>query len=383
MDTPKEILEAEKIAIRDLRSNYGKLGIYAGPKNHHEYWARDSFFASFGACSLGDFEIVRKNLDLFIKYQKENGQIALRIEERNHSLHFLGIEVKYDPPVARFKCSQPWATDVVDASALFVISALNYSKVSGDKKWLVRNMPSVIKATNWLLKRKNKLGLIDENFMASWADMILKKGSVTYTNACIWKALKEMSAVDKKWLGEESSLKGSINRRLWSKERGYFVDWIGRGGRVHDYFFTDGNLLAIVWGLADRKKAKSIFKFIDDNGLGKIPVTCGHPRLDWWNDLINKIVFPMYQTKYTFLWWGCFSVIARRNTGNITGAYRDLLKVSQKIVEYGTCHEVLTEAGEPVNLWLYKSEKQIAWTAGIYIYAYNSLVRKKYEAGES
>ncbi|QQS39209.1 hypothetical protein IPM62_01170 [Candidatus Woesebacteria bacterium] len=42
------IRKAYEIAQKDLRLNYGKFGIYAGPKNHHEYWARDSFFATFG-----------------------------------------------------------------------------------------------------------------------------------------------------------------------------------------------------------------------------------------------------------------------------------------------------------------------------------------------
>ena len=51
------ITNAYRIALSDLKSNYRELGIYAGPKNHREYWARDSFFASFGCCAVGDYVV--------------------------------------------------------------------------------------------------------------------------------------------------------------------------------------------------------------------------------------------------------------------------------------------------------------------------------------
>ena len=48
-------------------------------------------------------------------------------------------------------------------------------------------------------------------------------------------------------------LKLQINEKFWNGQ--YFSDWIHKG-KVNNYFSTDGNLLAILWGIADKKQSK-------------------------------------------------------------------------------------------------------------------------------
>ncbi len=376
MNESKIVLEAEKIAIQDLRSNYGDLGIYAGPKNHHEYWARDSFFASFGACVLGDFDIVRKNLELFRTYQAKNGQIPLRVEERSHPLNFIGIKVSYKP-TARFKSSQPWATDVVDASALYIISACNYVKESGDIDWFNRNKDSLLKAFDWLLSRVNNLGLLDEGLTGNWADMTFKSGSVAYTNICFWKAATELSKYVPDLETKAKKLNEAINLNLWVEKKGYFADWISRGGKVYDYFFIDGNLLAVMWSLTNLERGKSIFNFIDINSLNKVPVVTCYPRLVWWMHVLTKIIFPPYNPQNIFAWWGPIDILCRFNIGDNEGASKDLLSLSKIIVKNGNVEEVMDANGIPVSLFFYKSEKRIAWGAGLFVYTINQFKREK------
>ena len=64
---PKNAFE---IAKKSLKECYEKNGIIAGKVHYANHWARDSFYASWGALELGDFEIVKKNLELFLKYMK-------------------------------------------------------------------------------------------------------------------------------------------------------------------------------------------------------------------------------------------------------------------------------------------------------------------------
>ena len=59
-----EIDAAFEIAARDLRACYTEHGILAGLTHFKQYWARDSFFASLGATKLGDFDVVKKQLEL-------------------------------------------------------------------------------------------------------------------------------------------------------------------------------------------------------------------------------------------------------------------------------------------------------------------------------
>ena len=66
------IEKAYKISVRELRRNYYPEGIVTG-KLRKTFWSWDSFFASFGANRLKDFYAVKRNLLLYLKYQKKNG----------------------------------------------------------------------------------------------------------------------------------------------------------------------------------------------------------------------------------------------------------------------------------------------------------------------
>jgi hypothetical protein len=368
---------AFKIAKSDLRDNYSELGIYAGPVRHKEYWARDSFIASLGVCALGDLEQVKKNLNLFTKFQREDGHVPARVEERFHSLRALGMNIKHKTPRALHKQSQPWASEVIDSNSWYLISVsalLHYSK---DKVWFLNNKDSIKKVAEWLEKKITRDGLIFEHPTSGWSDWVIKDGYILYNNVLAWKALTDIAKyLDKdgtKYSRVAGGIKKAVKINFWDDNLGYFIDRIDEKGKKYKYFMSDGNLLAVWFGLADGHQGKLLFDYIDSNNLSNVPVPTAHPRLDWKNQLINRLLFPMYVVKNTFTWWGCVSALARVKISDRKGAVEDLRKVAEKIVEYGTCHEVLTPDGKPVDLWFYKSEKQIAWTAGMYIYAFNVL----------
>lgn len=372
----KSILQARKIAERDLRANYGKLGIYAGPQKHKQYWARDSFITSFGSCVLKDFDQVRKNLELFKKYQREDGHIPARVEENFHVLTVLGVGAKRKKPKALHKQSQPWATEVVDSNPWYIISTCNYIEESNEALWLEENGNNLKKAADWLVDRIDNRSLVFESFIGNWSDAIFKKGNVLYTNVLSWKALIWLGRLlkkdgGKKYLKVAARFKKAIQGNFWDDDRGYFVDWISKGGRKYDHFASDGNLLAVWWGLADKQQGKRIFNFIDSNGLNKVPVPTIYPKLPWPNNILNTLIFPMYRTANTFTWWGCVSAVSRLRIDDFEGALRDMVAISKIIVNHGYCPEVVTPKGKEVTLLFWKSEKQIAWTAGMYIYACN------------
>lgn len=55
--------------------------------------------------------------------------------------------------------------------------------------------------------------------------------------------------------------------------------------------------------------------------------------------------------------------------GDFEGALRNIVAISKIINDHGYCSEVITPRGKEVKLVFWNSEKQIAWTAGMYIYA--------------
>lgn len=79
------IRRAYQIAVRDLRACYNPDGIVAGRLHFNAYWARDGFWALFGALALGDHEQVRTHLETFMKYQMSSGELPVRLEFVGHT----------------------------------------------------------------------------------------------------------------------------------------------------------------------------------------------------------------------------------------------------------------------------------------------------------
>lgn len=370
------IKRAYKIAVDDLRSNYGKLGIYAGPRNFREFWARDSFFASYGALALGDYDIARKNLDLFTNHQKPNGHIPLRIEERWHGPALVGINIPHREPKAIYRPSQPWAGEVIDSNPLYLIILSRYILKTGDKNWAINNSKSIMKAVHWIENKFNEKDLVSEGYNAGWADFTFKRGNVLYTNILVWKAFSLLC----KALPPEaasycslltSRLEKSINKYFWSNKRGFYFDHIGIHGNMHKVFASDGNLLSIFLNFATLEKGKQILNFIDKNNLNKIPVPIYFKGLEWKHKFWNDFFFSEYNTDNTFTWWGSISAVCRMKLGYKREAINDIYKLSKIITKYNTVPEIVDPKGIPVNGLYYKSEQKSSWAAGMFVYAYN------------
>ena len=99
--------------------------------------------------------------------------------------------------------------------------------------------------------------MIDEKPYANWADSIPKRGKVLYTNVLYWKsivALEELSGklkIKDKLDVNSRFIKSEIDRSFWNGR--YFRD-VDNGAR----FATDGNVLAVVFGLASRLQKEKI-----------------------------------------------------------------------------------------------------------------------------
>jgi len=375
-DKTQIINEAYQIAVDDLRSNYGKLGIYAGPRNHHEYWARDSFFASYGSLVLGDFDIVRKNLDLFTKFQSSSGHIPLRIEERYHGVGLLGINIPHRTLTALYKPSQPWAGEVIDSNPLYLIALSEYILKSGDRDWAHKNKKSILKAISWIVGKFDKRDLVTEGYNAGWADFTFKRGNVLYTNILVWKAFsllcKALPPDDASYcLILTKRLEKSIAKYFWSKKRGFYFDHIGKHGNIHKVFASDGNLLSIYFDYASISKGERIMDFINKNNLNKIPVPIYFKGLEWKHKFWNDLIFRSYNTENTFTWWGAISAVCRIKLDEIIGARRDLYNLSKIILKYGTVPEIVDPKGNLVRTFFYKSELKSSWAAGMFTYAYH------------
>ena len=364
MPEKTEIALAYETASGDLRRCYSKEGIVAGLRNFNEYWARDSFFASLGANSLGDFEISKKNLSLFLSLQRKDGLLPGRVSRK--------LRPSYKPMLF---------SPCIDSQALFFMALLDYVQKSGDKKFLLDNFEKAKKAMARLKAGdRNNDCLIEEGLFANWMDTVLKFGNVLYTNCCYCRALSDFSKLcaiaGKKELAEEHSLlaeqvREKINQRFWNG--GYYNDWFDFWEQ--DFFCSDGNVLACLWEIADSVQAQMVQNYIKQRQLAKVPMKTNFPPYPPWRIALPLLPFRAYHYHNGFSWpWiGCLNAIAMKKMGLSKEAEQQLRAIAGIINTASASPEILDEKGIPANSFMLKCEKPFAWTAGLFVLAVHEI----------
>jgi len=355
------VRNAYGIALSDLRKCYTAKGILAGRKSKHysQYWARNSFFASNGALALGDLGQVERNLQLFAANQNKKGAIPNQISQN--------MKPRYKLLVG----------SVIDSTALFVITAMEYIRVSGDKRFAAAIFPKAMNAMRFLRsKDRNSDFLIEERVFANWADSVLRFGNVLYTNCCYYKALLEFSNLcnmlgKKKLAATYKRLafktKEKINGMFWHGN--YYLDWIDF--RKHDFFACDGNLLAIWWGIADKEQSQMILNKIKQHQLNSVPLKTNYPSYPIWR--IPPTLLPLmeyhYHNGFSWIWLGCLNAMGLNKVGWHNDAKKELKSIAELINKNGTVHEVFDAKGRPIRGLFLKSESPFSWNAGMFVRA--------------
>jgi len=377
--------KAYQIATRGLRKCYGRHGIRAGVLHFKDYWSRDGLFASFGALRLKDNYAVKKMLENMLHFQKKNGQFPLRVSHQILALKYLGFK-------KRFTLSARYRPDFIfgiplDQNSLFIITLCAYVEQTKNYNFAKKHIEQVRKALIWNIEEGGEL-LLKERGYANWADSIKKKGYVLYTNVCYFKCLQCFARLQKKLNDKRyketvknlNKLKRTITAKFWNEKGGYYYDWIDEK-KKYDYFSTDGNLLAILWGLADKKKSKKIIDFVVNHHLDEpVPCRTNYPYYDLKNtSLVLRLIglANYHNATMGWLWLGCVDALARYKVGKHESAKKELKHIADTIVQFKDVYEIYNIFGQPVNQLFYKSEHPFAWSAGLYVEAYNVIVKKK------
>ena len=368
-----------EIARNNLKACFKDQGIVASVDHFSDFWARDSFYACWGLLSIGEYKKVRDNLSLFISYQKKNGHIPRRIDRFFVLLKYMGLKIRRRSLRPRY--SGVYLYSALDPNILFIITFCKYVKESGDKKFLKDNLDPLLKAVEWLDDYEDK-GLLKEGLFANWADIIVKKGVVLYTNVLYAEALKNLVYLadfsgDKKikdyYKGKAEQVAHDLNNRFWSKD--YYLDWIDKR-KKYNYFSTDGNVLAMLFGLSDQKKNKRIIEYIEKKHLDNPPMRTNYPSYSWWRvKLVMWLVgTPGYQNNYaSWLWLGCIYAVALHNNGYQQKAKKILERISFRIKEHNKVYELYFPNGVPYGGWYWKSASSFAWSSGLYLWMHEVL----------
>ena len=380
-----EIAKAYGIAVNDLRSCYTDKGIYAGLRHFDDYWPHDSFFASYGANRLKDFSMVKKNFEFILKYQAHDGQIPLRIGTYNVLMKFGGK--KYPGELKpRYICDKNTTRPMVDN--LSIISAvLDYVRQSKDIAFAKKNLHKLESALLWLERKDvDHDFLLEENYYSTFMDSVKKKGKVLFSNVLYYQALLDFAELCRicnkpklqlEYFEIAKIVKQKINDVFWNGK--YYTDWVYKG-KSYKYFATDPNCSAVLYGIADKVQANSIFEYIKKHSLcTPFPCATNHQRYSFWHVSHRMKLFFMshYHNQTFWIWIGCIYALAQLKAGRKDDAVKSLELMSKKINEYGAVYELYDKSGKPLNTLFYKSEKPLAWSAGIFVWAVHEILKSK------
>ena len=374
------------VAKNNLRACYGNHGIFAGMNHFRDYWARDSFFASLGSLCIEDNEIVKKNLLLFLENTNKKGQIPLRIGKSSLDivLSYIGIKSKNSKRKAIFFIDKGKKIPV-DQNSLFIIALYEYMKQTKNYRIASENIIKIEKIMQWTLNLDHdKDLLIEEDEYCNWADSVKKKGKVLYSNVCYCHSLKCLAEIygllgykERKKHFEElhSKVRSKINELFWSGE--HYLDWIDKD-KQYNYFSTDGNVLAILWDIADKEKARHIEEASHIFDINDIPSLCVHPPYPCSLISMQTRILGIgdYHNGLSWLWLGAINAIAKHKLKMNKEALLLIDKISKVIIENKGIYEVYERTGKPVKRTIYKSEYPFAWSSGLFIYAAKEILKK-------
>lgn len=398
--TLAEVREAGlAIAETDLRSGIEKRRLLngeerwvvcAGVRNFREPWARDFSFASFGLMALGETAVVRDGLEVFLLHQRPSGQFPVKIHSTsilNRYLHSLfGREQPTDAPL-RPKYVTAHNTISLDGNGLLAIAALHYARESGDAAFLDEYWPALRRGVGWMARHaKTSDGLLHQGAYTDWADSIARAGHVLYTNVLYWRALDLLAktavhhapSAQEQLATRAEAVRRAIQDHFWRADLGYFTT-----SRRFDVLNSDGNLLAIAWGLAAPEQADRILDRMEQFQMATpVPTQVSHrvyPRR--FIALENRLAgIRHYHTRAAWLWLGGWHVIALARHGRVAAAGHLLDRINQLLVRDGMVHEAYGRDGRPLSTRWYTAEAPLTWNAGMIIYAHHEW--RRLQAGQ-
>jgi glycogen debranching enzyme len=380
------------IQSRRLTSTVSKEIVHAGYRNFSESWARDFGFAAYGLLALKQYTPVKETLEAFLWHQTREGQLPVKLHSVDVVTRFLHSYFGREQPnetLLRPKYISGHGAPSLDGQALLVIAALAYTQESGNTAFLENHWEELRLAMRWLEGyRTGPSGdpLLHQGSFADWADSIARRGRVLYTNVVYWKALSEMAIAATRLNHQEEAVHyfvraenvlRAINKYFWRDDLGYFVT-----SDVLTQLSSDGNLLAIAWGLTRREQAESILMVMEAARMAEpVPTRVTYPSYPRQLIALENILGGMatYHTSASWLWIGAWHIIALVRTGHMEQAQKLVSRILGVIVQDRQVNEVHAPNGKPLSSIWYTPEAPLTWNAGMVLYACRIFESRKQE----
>lgn len=356
-------------------------------------WARDSMIALLGASLVEDAAIraaLQASLATLRRWQTQAGLIPNNFDPRS---------------------GKPNYRAYADGALWFVIGS----------SILAPDPDAIGRALGWYeCQDVDESGLISIQEASDWQDLFCTRGKGLYVNCLYAAALSKAAALNEARghtrqagsYGERAErVREAVNRYLWYHGDGEVLrhishsfstdsprrDSLGRERwmpckrilrdahyylpyvsfrEIGEWFDAFGNLLAILAGVASEEQANRILDFIAGQKLDAHPIPAIYPPVQPgdadWREYYGTLNVPhQYHNGGIWPFLGGFYVAALVKGGRFEAAEAALERLAElnRTGEFNEWHH--GETGEP------KGVRQQAWSAGMYIYACESVSLRK------
>ncbi|MBU4348406.1 glycogen debranching protein [Patescibacteria group bacterium] len=408
--------KAYKEALKTLRHCIHPVGIKAsaGVRGYPQVWARDSMITLLGAVLIKDDKVIHSLKSVFkilIKKQSQLGCIPNNVDVKTLRANF-----------------QAYA----DGGLWFVIGSAFFFKQTGDSAFLKSSYLSIQKTLTWYEHQDvDQTGLITIAEASDWEDLFATRGKGLYVNILYYIALCNAVDIakhlrDKKhadiYAKKAKKIYSCINKYFWYKgdddisshlkfsfgteffnkkdldslkrknilpskrilkKSLYYLPYLSFR-EFGEWFDSFGNLLAILSGIADKKRSEILLEFIKKFKLTKpYPIKAIYPPIfpgekDWRNyyKFANLNLPNQYHNGGIWPFLGGFYVAALVKMKKYSEA-REALESLALLNKQGK------KSSWEFNEWAHgETAKPMgmaeqAWSAGMYIYAYEAVKQKK------
>ncbi|PIN94453.1 hypothetical protein COU53_03490 [Candidatus Pacearchaeota archaeon CG10_big_fil_rev_8_21_14_0_10_30_48] len=357
--------EAYDEAIEVLKRTSTKHGFFAAYPGYDAVWARDSMIISLGA-SLIDKKFqntFKQSIITLAKNQSHLGQIPNAVDKFSKRKHHVDYKS-------------------IDSSLWFIIGNYIYAKRYKDNSLLKKYKKQIEKAQLWISYQDTGEDLMPEQQPTSdWFDAFPHRyGHTINTEALYYKSLILLGKTK-----EAKKIKEVVNKSkddgLWNGN--YYVSWRWKNHNkykeIGDWFESLGNLMTIVFDLADKKQSEKILSYIKKNKIDQpYPIKTLYPAIkpkgkDWHDYFYDAGATPYhYSNAGIWTYIGGFYVLALIKQKKFKEAEKALEKIAEANLKKPMFSEWLNgHTGEP------SGGGGQGWNAGMYILAYESLKEKK------
>ncbi len=353
-----------KEVIRQCSTKHG-LFASAGKGGYDEVWARDSIISFLGASLVKDDlfkKTFKQSIITLASNQSRSGQIPNAVDKfskRKKHVDFASI----------------------DSSLWYIIGHCIYRKRYKDNSFFKKYKKSLEKALIWLrYQDTGETGMLTQLPTTDWQDAFPHKYGYTINTQALYCKVLNLIGNKKDAAKLKLTVNSNEDKKLWNGSFYAPYRWKNHNKykETGNWFDSLGNILAIVFDLADNSKAKKILSYIEKNRINMpYPVKAIYPPIrkgaknwqDYFEDCeARKPYHYLNGGIWTFI--GGFYVLSLIKLKKFQKAEKELKKLAEANLK--------GNFPEWINPLTKKSHGKLqAWNAGMYILAYESFINKK------